>query len=386
MTKQKIIFITFRNIADLNTGDKIFSYSLLKQISEIEDVSLINILNEGKYSDLSIRSLESITNNIEFYFEEERSAVLSLILSLITSNPYTFEIKSRKKIIRNFLKEVLKNNNPDIVIWDHFRTLAYYDSSFSKYNNILIQHNNESELYKQRGKNKSLIKRLIFNWQSSLIDKVMNIVNNDFKKCVYISSYDIVKSVKTRNTVVLKRINLYFNHNHYIPEKSKEFDLLFLGSLDWEPNIHGIIWFLENVFHLLPINIKIAIVGRNPNKRIMNFENERIRVFPNVERAEDFFHKSKIFISPVLIGGGINIKILEALSYGIPIVTTGHSLRGYDDLEILKKCDTPEDFANQIIEINNNWENYKNINTNENNYYKKYQIESKKEIQKIISL
>ncbi len=43
---------------------------------------------------------------------------------------------------------------------------------------------------------------------------------------------------------------------------------------------------------------------------------------------EEYFLESDIFFVPMLSGGGINIKVLEALSYGIPIVASDFSLRG----------------------------------------------------------
>ena len=374
MKKKKIVYITYHNIADLNAGDKIVSYSFLRQIAENHEVYLFNILDEGKYSPASMSLIEDIVPFYQFCYAIKETPYIAILKSLFLFKPYAFTRNKNRSSISQKLQETIKEFNPDIIIWDHFRTIAYFDIKLLALKNIIIQHNNEQVLYKQRGKNqKELFRKLFFYWQAFWVGKINSKIESLFIKNIYISSYDTEqKSNNSEKLYLLKKLNLYFHHNIFQLKEDKKFDLLFIGSLDWEPNITGIMWFMDKVYPLIPKNITVAIVGKNPDTKIYDYKYEGVEIFPNVASVEYYYQSSKVFISPILTGGGINIKMLEALSYGIPIVASSHSLRGYEGIEFMKCCNEPDEFAKEIMKLLNNWEYYCSLSENEIKYYKNY--------------
>lgn len=374
MKKKRIVYITYHNIADLNAGDKIVSYSFLKQIADSHEVCLFNILDEGKYSPDSLSLIEKTVPSYKFCYAIKEAPYIAIFKSLFLFKPFAFTRNKNRFSISRKLQETIKEFNPDILIWDHFRTIAYFDIKLLAFKNLIIQHNNEQILYWQRGKNqKELFRKLFLYWQAFCVGKINSKIECLFAKSIYISSYDTKqKNINSVKLHLLKKLNLYFHHNSFHLKKNKKFDLLFLGSLDWDPNITGIIWFMDKVYPLLPNNIKVAIVGKNPTAKIYNYKNEGVEIFPNVASVESYYQSSKIFISPILTGGGINIKILEALSYGIPIVASSHSLRGYEGIDFIKHCVKPDEFASEILKLLNNWEYYCSLSKEEMKYYKNY--------------
>lgn len=140
-----------------------------------------------------------------------------------------------------------------------------------------------------------------------------------------------------------------------------KFDIIYVGS-DNENNRKSISWFFEYVYPLLPDNITICVIGLICN---------HFPSFPNVEKhlfindLSEYYLRSRISICPMLEGTGVKVKVVEAMSYGLPIVC---NLRGLDGLPIKTdngclKSDTPEEFSTHIKRLLSNANYYDTIRT-----------------------
>jgi glycosyltransferase involved in cell wall biosynthesis len=103
--------------------------------------------------------------------------------------------------------------------------------------------------------------------------------------------------------------------------------VLFLGSLDWRPNLDAVEQLLSTVFPAVRARMPIArlcIVGRNPSAALQR----RCQTTPGVELHADvadvrpFLAQSALLVVPLRIGGGSRLKILEAFAAGLPVVST----------------------------------------------------------------
>lgn len=384
ITKRKVVFITYRNIAEINSGDKLYSYSLLLDLIDEYDVLLINITeNDYNESDL-IRLKSKCKGNCSFFKEKKCNSLIASVKSIFTLDLFMHVNKRFRKRNRKNIVEEVKKNNPEVIIWDHLRSLAYFDDSFLNYNNVLIQHNNEECLYFNRIKSFNVFKNVFLFIQYLYVKKINRFIYANFNKVLFISSYDIERVKINPKNFLIKYLNLRFEHSYYEVDKIKKYDLLFVGSLDWDPNVEAIKWFISEVFPLLPSDTTMAIVGRNPSKNIYKLVNDKISIYANVLSVENFYLNSKIFISPILTGAGINIKIFEALSYGIPIVGTKHSFRGFPINEKLKWCTNPEEFVCEIVKLLNQKVYYNSLYENQLSYYEDYVNKSKGQLSNIL--
>ena len=103
--------------------------------------------------------------------------------------------------------------------------------------------------------------------------------------------------------------------------------LLFLGSLDWRPNLDGVEQLLVTVFPAIRAKepqAHLVLVGRNPAAALR----ARVAASPGVELHADvadvrpYLAACGLLLVPLRIGGGSRIKILEALSSELPVVST----------------------------------------------------------------
>jgi hypothetical protein len=122
---------------------------------------------------------------------------------------------------------------------------------------------------------------------------------------------------------------------------------LFVGD-NWFPNIHGIRWFIKNVLDHADIRLQIA--GRNMEHLRDEFAHPKAEFLGFVEDLPKAIGEADYFLSPVFRGGGMKVKICEALMHGKNIIGTPETFEGYeiDPMEVGALCNTAGEFIAAI--------------------------------------
>lgn len=134
-------------------------------------------------------------------------------------------------------------------------------------------------------------------------------------------------------------------------------DLVFVGSMDWMPNIDGVRWFLDEI---LPIirrrrpECRVAIVGRRPPPQIAaEAKDPLITITGTVPDVRPFLWESAVSIVPLRVGGGTRLKIFEAMAAGTPVVSTTIGAEGLpvQHGEEIRIADAPDRFAAECLRL-----------------------------------
>ena len=134
-------------------------------------------------------------------------------------------------------------------------------------------------------------------------------------------------------------------------------DLMFIGGFGHRPNIDAVLWLYQEIWSLVKKKneqIKIYILGSNPPEEIkqLNQEDFVIKGFVSDEELLDFYTKCRISIVPLRYGAGIKGKVVEAMHYQLPVITTSIGAEGLDETgKTLCIADEAEAFAQKIIEL-----------------------------------
>lgn len=140
-----------------------------------------------------------------------------------------------------------------------------------------------------------------------------------------------------------------------VKHRDISFDLVFVGS-NSEGNRTGLVWFFDNVWPLIKEqepSCTLKIVGRvSVNSDVRKARSnlpDGVRSFTYIPNAAEMYYDAKVVICPLVKGTGMKIKLVEAMSFGMPIVATSVALEGTAmDVEG-EAFDTPEAFATECL-------------------------------------
>ena len=127
-----------------------------------------------------------------------------------------------------------------------------------------------------------------------------------------------------------------------------------LGAMDWLPNVEAMKWFRDDVWskvHEILPDFKFYFAGRNMPKGLLTNNPDGIICEGEVADANKFIADKKILIVPLRAGGGIRVKILEAMVADKIVISTDIGMQGIDAVPFIHymPANSPSDFANAIL-------------------------------------
>ena len=136
-------------------------------------------------------------------------------------------------------------------------------------------------------------------------------------------------------------------------------NIVTLGTLHYQPNADGIRWFARQVFPLIhrqAPDTRLTIIGKNPPADFTRLAEQSVGAITVTGYVPDLtssLQSAALMVIPVRAGGGMRVRILEAFSRAIPVVTTTIGLEGIqaEPGKDVLVADTPEDFAACVVRL-----------------------------------
>ena len=132
--------------------------------------------------------------------------------------------------------------------------------------------------------------------------------------------------------------------------------VLGVGNFDWPPNRHGFEWFVSAVWPLIHAqrpDAALHVIGKMTDRRIAQSWEQMpgVRCLGRVADLALQYQGAALAVAPIFTGGGTNIKVIEALSFGRCCVLTPHAAKGFAGLDGLHVADAPGDFAQACLQL-----------------------------------
>lgn len=109
-------------------------------------------------------------------------------------------------------------------------------------------------------------------------------------------------------------------------------ELIFIGNFGHEPNIDAVNYFCKDVLPLITARrpeVVLKIVGSNATPEIGALAGQHVEVLGYVPDTAPFLEQAYISVAPLRYGGGMKGKVGEAMSFGLPVVTTAFGAEGF---------------------------------------------------------
>ena len=134
--------------------------------------------------------------------------------------------------------------------------------------------------------------------------------------------------------------------------------LMYVGFLGWEPNVQGLVWFINEVWPRLVQqhpDLEFDIVGKNPDRRLQSAAEpwQGIRLTGYVADLQTVYRDSRVSVAPLLFGSGMKVKVLDAMARGMPTVTTSVGAEGIDieNGRHLLVADRADEMADAVLSL-----------------------------------
>lgn len=365
-TKKKLLWIKADQLYPLNSGGKIRTYNMLAEMMHEFDITYFTLKDrsEDVLGDMSKYSNQQVfahwTDNkkskVTLYIE----ALKNLLFSKL---PFVID-KYTTPQITNSLQTTLEKQNYDIIISDFLSLSANLvrlkRQPTTKY--IVFQHNVESYIWERHFMNASnIISRAYFKSQWRRFLRFEQKTCKWFDGVIAVSEFDenvFKKEFGLNNVLGHVETGVDVKAFSKFERKPKKHSLVFLGSMDWMPNIDGIEDFIKQTYPLIKKRlpqVTLTILGRNPPGKIIQLgqKDPSIHVTGTVDDVRPFLAEASASIVPLRIGGGTRIKIFETMAAGLPVISTTIGAEGLPitDGEHLAIADDSETFADKVITL-----------------------------------
>lgn len=370
----RILFVSERLMWN-NTGAEIVTKNNLEALIDIageENIDIITFYEEGE----SLKKLDKYKNII--VLKKYNNKILKFINWVLLNNG-GINRKNKSKLI-----ELIKNNNYEYVFLD--------SSVYGKLAQIIKKNNSKTKVITffhdvSKFWSKSLIKvckdikgkiRLYTYHPSYVYNEKKTIQNSDYIIALNKRDSDLIELEYNKKIDEIISVNIkdkFLKQKIDYTSKKKGVEILFVGAY-YLPNVIGIKWFIEEV--MPNVEAKLTIVGKGMDKLKDEIIADNVEIHGFVEDLDSYYYNADLVVAPIFDGGGMKVKVAEALMYGKCIIGTKEAFEGYD-IDIDKVgyiCDDKKSFIRSIKDYKNN-DSFKKYNDISRNYFlEKYEYKS----------
>lgn len=355
----KILFISYDFPYPPTGGSISRDYNLIKQLSLYHELYWINRTITGKVNQEYIDEMKKYFVDMRLIFGKYKHSILKFVKSIFTRLPYIIYRFSSAEM-KSAVNESINENNFDLILCDHIYLAQFIPEEVV--GKIPVIPNNEDSgfnYYKKMSEKSKSIRKIYASveWKRMLRYEVgilkkfgVYITTSEEEKKLISKHYDKAEICVVNNGVDTE----YFKKQEredYSP------NAVFTAWFKYYPNVDAAIYFAEKIYPAIKARIpefKFYIVGKNPPEKIKSLESiNGIHVTGYVEDVREYFKNADAAVIPLRIGGGTRLKILEAMSMEIPVVSTKPGAEGLcvSNGENILISDNETDFSDNVVRL-----------------------------------
>lgn len=266
--------------------------------------------------------------------------------------------------------------NPDIVLFDRFMIEEQFGWRVSKSCPNTLKILDTEDLHSLRLARQKAFKEDKKNDISDLFSdtakrEISSILRCDISLMVSEFEINLLKEQFKIDESLLYYLPIFAEKDSKRTSFEQREDFVFIGNFLHEPNWNSVLYLKETIWPLihkqLP-NVKLKIYGAYPSQKVLQLHNPKTNflIEGRAENAYEVISEARTMLAPLRFGAGIKGKLLEAMQYGTPSVTTSigaesmhYKLPWNGSIE-----DNAEEFANKAVQLYNDEKLWKECQQN----------------------
>lgn len=354
--RKKLVIILSRFPYPLEKGDKLRAFHQIKELSKKYQITLIATSDTKVHKD-SIEQLRKYCATIYILRLNIISIVVNVLFQFFTNKPfqigYFYSSKNNARI-----RSILQELKPDHIFCQLIR-VSEFVKNYHDCPKTLDYMDALSKGIERRIKKAPFYSKWIFRSEAKRLGIYERQIFDYFEHHVIISEQDreLILHPNRKNIICIPNgVDSSFFEKIKI---KKDKDLIFIGNMSYAPNIEACHYIANNILPLLNSNKEkkhsLLISGANPHSSIVRLakENSEIEITGWVNDIRKSYSRGKIFIAPMMIGTGMQNKLIEAMAMGIPCITTSlanNAINGIHNESILV-AENKEEFVTAIQQL-----------------------------------
>ena len=360
----KILWVKSGGFLPLDTGGKIRSYNLLRELARRHEVSVFTFYpqhQDDRHSELEEFCSDVILQPLALPSRASLTDMIAYGMNMFRPVPYSM-VKYCRPEVGVRLRQLLAAHNYDAIICDFLLTAAVipWDYPAPK---ILFTHNVEAVIWERHWRvGRNPLWKMISWREYKTMARVERMYLRKADHILTVSDLDRDVFSRVINAQKITTIPTGVDIDYFIPNGDssaiEENNLVFTGSMDWLPNEDAIVFFAEKILPIIQKQlpaVKLWVVGRKPTQKVLALAegNPAIEVTGAVPDIRPYMKSAAVYVVPLRIGGGTRIKIFEAMSAGKAVVSTSIGAEGLPvtNGEDIFLADQPDDFAAAVVRL-----------------------------------
>lgn len=359
-SKPKLAVVLSRFPFPLEKGDKLRAYHQIKELSKNYNVSLF-ALSDKEVTQEQFSEVEKFCTQIKIYRLSMLMIAWQLFATLFRNRPFQVGYFYDPRIKRQINKE-LNSLKPDHIFCQLIR-VSEYVKNYHSCSKTLDYMDALSKGMERRISNSKFTFRWLVRSEAQRLNNYERIIFSYFEFKTIISEQDRDLIMHPERSLI-QCIPNGIDQESLTPLKIEpKFDLVFVGNLSYVPNIEAV-EFINELLIQTP-HLTCLIAGADTSaavKRIVE-KNKQITLLGWVDDVRTAYCSGKYFIAPMMIGTGMQNKLLEAMTLGLPCLTTSLANNAIKaiHLESIIVADNLLEFKEGIEFLENNPEKAKQI-------------------------
>ena len=318
----KIFVLLPRIPYPLEKGDKLRAYNQIKQLAKRNEIVLCALNDKNIDEQQAFHALQPYCQSINFIKINKLQIVLGLIRAFLKGLPmqcgYFYNRKAAKKV-----DALISKYQPDMLYGQLVRVAEYI--RHKDIPKAIDYQDVFSYGMKRRRDIASWITRPVYNMEYQRLCRYEAAVFDEFNIKTIISQpdRDLIPHPKKDDILIIPN---GVDHDFFKPrQEEKKYDIVFTGNMNYAPNVNAVDYLAHEILPLVWKQVpeaKMYIAGATPDPKVKRAASDRIIVSGWLDDIRDAYAQSRVFIAPMRIGTGLQNKLLEAMSMGIPTITT----------------------------------------------------------------
>ncbi|MBI1837930.1 MAG: glycosyltransferase [Flavobacteriia bacterium] len=363
--KKNIVIILSRFPFPLEKGDKLRAFFQIKELSQDYDITLITTTDvKVKHSD--IQKLRPFCKTIHLFKLSKISILFNVTLQFFTNKPFQIGYFYSSKINFN-IQKIINDLKPEHIYCQLIR-VSEYVKNYHLCPKTIDYMDALSKGIERRIEKSPIYLKWFFRSESKRLANYECKIFDYFENHIIISEQDreYILHPKRKNIICVPNgVDSTFFQTY---KSIKDFELIFVGNLSYKPNIEAVHYISTKIlpyFEEKKISCHFLISGASPHSSItkLAFQKKNITLTGWVDDIKTSYKRGKIFIAPMMIGTGMQNKLLEAMALGIPCITTTLANNAINavHLKSIIVADTENEFIDAIESLLNDKKLYDTI-------------------------